>query len=90
MWLDAADIRGGVRGEGGSLFDSVPTGGDAYVLRTLSTILVLNDGRERTAAQCRELLLGGGFTCHVSDQYSEGPPAEVSAGCEGAGGVPSA
>jgi C-methyltransferase len=105
--LDRAGVSDRVRVEGGSFFDSVPTGGDAYILKwvihdwddeaaeailrnvaaaahnqaTLLLVelvipkhhrefpgnwadldmLVLSDGRERTAAQYRELLRRSGF-----------------------------
>jgi hypothetical protein len=105
--LDRASVSGRVRVEGGSFFDSVPTGGDAYVLKDVihdwgdesaqailrnvaaaahnqATLLLIeqvipehhredtgkwtdlemllfHDGRERTAAQYRELLRRSGF-----------------------------
>jgi C-methyltransferase len=105
--LDRAGVSSRVRVEGGSFFDSVPTGGDAYILQfvihdwgdeaaeailrnvaaaagdraTLLLVemvipdhhrefagnwsdldmLVLSEGRERTAAQHRELLRRSGF-----------------------------
>ncbi len=105
--LDRAGVSSRVRVEGGSFFDSVPTGGDAYILQfvihdwgdeaaaailrnvaaaacdgaTLLLVemvlphhhrefagnwsdldmLVLSEGRERTAAEHRELLRCSGF-----------------------------
>ena len=105
--LDRAGVSDRVRVEGGSFFDSVPTGGDAYILKlvicdwddeaaeailrnvaaaahdqatlllvelvipehhrefpgnwTDLELLLLSDGRERTAAQHRERLRRSGF-----------------------------
>jgi C-methyltransferase len=105
--LAAQGVADRVRVEGGSFFDSVPTGGDAYVLKNVlhdwpdeqavailrtvraaagadATVLLVEtvlpehdrdfagkwvdlemlvhaDGRERSAAECRELLRQAGF-----------------------------